>query len=60
MTNFFSRLFGRQPDQKPKPIDEDIDLTQFYTNSERELLLFEQLLNSKDPSKRLLPKFRPK
>src|SRR5712692_10339565 len=52
MTNFLRKLFGSQ--SIPQPTNEDIDLTKFYTNSEHELELFEQLMISTNLSKRLL------
>jgi hypothetical protein len=43
MTNFLRKLLGRQPRPQPQPTDEDTDLTQFYTDSEHALQIFEQL-----------------
>ncbi len=52
MTNFLHNLFGRKRD--PQPLDEDTDLTQFYTNSEQALQVFEHLMTAVTLPKRLL------
>lgn len=52
MANFLRKLFGYQ--SIPQPTSEDTDLTKFYTNSEHELELFEQMMIATALSKRLL------
>jgi hypothetical protein len=52
MDNFLRRIFGRQ--QNPESTEEVTDLERFYTNSEYELQVFEQLISATSVSKRLL------
>src|SRR5947209_20103388 len=52
MADFLRKLFGRQP--RPQPVDEDINLTQFYTDTEHALQVFEQLVIAPNLPKCLL------
>lgn len=54
MSDFLRKLFGRQSRPQSQPGDEDSDLTQFFTDSEHALQVFEQLVMATNLPKRLL------
>ncbi len=52
LSGFLRKFFGYK--QNPQPTDEDTDIERFYTDSEYALQIFEQLVNTTKPPKRIL------